>query len=241
MKTFMGLRLDPVGRAGIFRFVRAAIEKRRRVTITHLNVHGVNVARVDEGFRCMNLASDLVYCDGIGVRLAARLAGLAVPERATATDWIFDFCDEFRNARIYYVGQHPDVLEAGLGVLRNRMSGLQISGHHGHFDKEGPENEKVLDALRAYAPSIVMVGMGMPIQERWIRANRNRIDAPVVIAVGALLEWVSGRWRRSPDWVNRVGGEWLGRLVRQPAHTWRRYVLGNPAFVARFVVSLLTG
>jgi N-acetylglucosaminyldiphosphoundecaprenol N-acetyl-beta-D-mannosaminyltransferase len=241
MKGLMGLRLDPVDRRGIFDFIRGAIRDGRRVTITHLNVHAVNTAHDDAAFRAVNGSSDLVYCDGIGVRLAARLAGLNVRERVTATDWIFDYCREFASERLFYVGHHENVLEPGLGVLRGRAPGLIASGHHGHFEKSGPENEKVLAAIHAFRPAVVMVGMGMPVQERWIRDNREHIEAPVVIAVGALLEWVCGAWRRSPDWVNRSGGEWLARLVTQPRHTWRRYVIGNPLFVARFVAHLLLG
>ncbi len=239
MKSFMGLRLDPVEEDGIFCFIRDAVRERRRVTITHLNVNSVNLAWDDPDFRSINRASDLVYCDGIGVRLAGRLAGIRVGRRVTATDWIYDYVRVFRSERLFYVGHHKDVLEPGLGVLRGLEPGLMASGHHGLFEKQGPENEAVLDAIRAFAPSVVMVGMGMPLQERWIRDNRARIDAPVVIAVGALLEWVSGRWKRSPDWVNRAGGEWLVRLGRQPQHTWRRYVIGNPLFIARFVAHLL--
>ena len=181
MNRLMGLRLDPVDREGIFTFIRGAIREARRVTITHLNVHAVNLAHDDASFRAINRSSDLVYCDGIGVRLAARLVGMDVSERVTATDWIFDYCREFAGERLFYVGHHADVLEPGLGVLRGRTPGLAVSGHHGHFEKRGAENERVLAAIHAFRPSVVMVGMGMPVQERWIRDNREHIEAPVVM------------------------------------------------------------
>jgi N-acetylglucosaminyldiphosphoundecaprenol N-acetyl-beta-D-mannosaminyltransferase len=237
LHRFMGVRLDPVSRGGLFDFVRDAVARNARVTIGHINVHGLNLAARDAAFRAAVNGFDLVYCDGVGVKLAARLSGLRVPERMTAPDWIEDFCREFGPRGIFVVGHRQETLDRGLDALRERVPSLKAAGHHGYF---GAESGPVLAAIREFRPAVVLVGMGMPLQERWIRETRGRIEAPVVMAVGAMLEWVAGTWSRGPRWMTDHGGEWAARLVAQPGHVWRRYLLGNPAFVMRWLYGLLS-
>jgi N-acetylglucosaminyldiphosphoundecaprenol N-acetyl-beta-D-mannosaminyltransferase len=86
-------------------------------------------------------------------------------------------------------------------------------------------------------PDIVLVGMGSPTQEKWIARHRAEIDAPVVWAVGALFDFVTGRIRRGPVWMTEHGFEWACRLVAEPRKLWRRYLIGNPRFIARVVRS----
>ena len=237
----MGLRLDPLTLRDLFRFVLDAAREGRKVTISHLNVHAVNLARNDPEVRRAINRSDRVFCDGMGVRIAARLSGLNVPERMTAPDFIDALCREVGPRGVFLLGNKPEVLERGLRRLRDASPQARIDGHHGYFDRQGPENDRVLDRIREFAPAVVLVGFGMPIQEKWIYDNRSRIEAPVVIPVGAMLDWVTGFSRRGPRWLTDRGGEWLARLGTQPGHVGRRYVLGNPLFLWRWHGWLLDG
>lgn len=237
----MGLRLDPLTLPELFRYVLDASRQGRRVTISHLNVHAVNVARSDAGFRTAINKSDLVFCDGMGVRIAARLSGLNVPERMTPPDFVVDLCRAVGAAGVFLVGNRPDVLERGVRHLKDRAPGVRIAGHHGYFDRAGAENDQVLKEIRDFAPAVVLVGMGMPVQEKWILQNRPRIEASVVIPVGAMLDWVTGASRRGPRWLTDRGGEWLARLHSQPRHVGRRYLFGNPMFLCRWLLWLLDG
>src|SRR5690606_9053131 len=107
--------------------------------------------------------------------------------------------------------------------------------HHGFFDKApgGPESLAVIGGINATRPDIVIVGFGMPAQERWVHDHRSALDAPVVLTGGAVFDYVSGRLRRAPAWMTGHGLEWLGRLVIEPRRLMRRYVVGNPLFLAR--------
>ena len=113
---------------------------------------------------------------------------------------------------------------------------LRITGtHHGYFDKHAgsPDGSAVISTINGTRPDIVIVGFGMPIQERWVAENRGRIDAPVVLTGGAAFDYISGQLRRPPEWMTKRGLEWLGRLAIEPRRLARRYLLGNPRFMVR--------
>ena len=118
--------------------------------------------------------------------------------------------------------------------LQAQYPGLKIAGtHHGHYDHDGPENDQVLAEIDALHPAIVLVGFGTPLQEKWIGRNSSGLDTPVVWAVGALVDFVTGKTPRAPRWMLEHGLEWLYRLWVEPRRLWRRYVLGNPLFIWR--------
>jgi N-acetylglucosaminyldiphosphoundecaprenol N-acetyl-beta-D-mannosaminyltransferase len=92
---------------------------------------------------------------------------------------------------------------------------------------------EVLEELWRAQPDLVLVGMGAGVQERWIAAARRRVPSATWWAVGALFDYVAGVERRAPQWMSTAGLEWAFRLLQDPRGKWRRYVLGNPTFVAR--------
>jgi N-acetylglucosaminyldiphosphoundecaprenol N-acetyl-beta-D-mannosaminyltransferase len=89
----------------------------------------------------------------------------------------------------------------------------------------------VLQAINATSPDILLVGLGMPIQERWLMENWGFVKAKVALPVGALFDYLAGEIPRAPHWMTDHGLEWLGRLIVEPRRLWRRYLLGNPRFL----------
>jgi N-acetylglucosaminyldiphosphoundecaprenol N-acetyl-beta-D-mannosaminyltransferase len=98
---------------------------------------------------------------------------------------------------------------------------------HGYFDAnpESQENERVLNAIEAYKPHILMVGMGMPRQEYWIQQNLKRLCANVILPAGAAIDYVAGAVPTPPRWAGRLGLEWAFRLTAEPQRLWRRYLV----------------
>jgi N-acetylglucosaminyldiphosphoundecaprenol N-acetyl-beta-D-mannosaminyltransferase len=128
------------------------------------------------------------------------------------------------------------VAERAAQRLRTLHPGLRISGvEHGYFDHSpgSRENETVLRKVNAARPDILIVGLGMPLQERWLMENRDAIDANVALTGGAVFDYVSGGLRRGPRLLTDNGFEWLARLIVDPHRLWRRYLLGNPLFLLR--------
>jgi N-acetylglucosaminyldiphosphoundecaprenol N-acetyl-beta-D-mannosaminyltransferase len=202
-----------------------------RMTVLYVNVHCMNVAHRDSRYAEILRHSDIVYCDGTGVRLAARLAGLNIPERMTGADWIDDLCARAagEGLSIFLLGGEPGVADDAAATLRRRHPGLRIVGTLPGYTIDGTTVRRI----NRSRPDILLVGMGTPRQEKWIHAHRAHLDVPVVWAVGALFDFVSGRIPRGPRWLTDNGLEWVCRLAAEPRKLWRRYLFGNPNFLWR--------
>jgi N-acetylglucosaminyldiphosphoundecaprenol N-acetyl-beta-D-mannosaminyltransferase len=216
----------------------ASIAARRRLLVLSGNVQAFQLARRHPWFHDLLERADLVRVDGEGVRLAARLLGDRLPPRRTWADFGWDLAREsaVRGHGLFLLGGREGVAERAALELRRREPGLRVAGtHHGFFDKlEGSaDSESVLDRIEASSAELLVVGFGMPIQERWIADHLGRIAAPVILTAGAAFDYVSGDVRRPPRWMGRFGLEWLGRLLLEPRRLGRRYLLGNPLFMGR--------
>ncbi len=212
----------------------AAEGRTRRVM--YVNAHVVNQSRVTAGLGDALRRADLVYCDGYGVRLAARVLNKPVPHRMTGADWIWGLSTlcELSRLPIYLVGSEPPLAREAAARLRHWYPRLEVAGaHHGYFDLDSPHNERVIEDINAHAPRIVLVGMGTPKQELWVDRYADRLDGAVVWTVGALFDYVSGHTPRAPRWLADNGLEWIFRLAIEPQRMWRRYLLGNPVFLSR--------
>jgi len=200
----------------------------------------------------MNLAHDLpwfhsflkdsvfTYCDGEGVRLAARLLGRRIPERIVFSDWIVDVCRTAaeEQAGVFVLGGTEDVATAAAYELRRRIPGIALVGyHHGFLDSV--THATVLDRINASGARILIVCMGMPLQERWILDHFPRLSVPLVLNGGSALDYVAGMKKRCPPWMGAIGMEWAYRLFQEPGRLWKRYLLGNPRFIIRVLLSRL--
>jgi len=227
----LGVRIDAFRLDGLLAAVREALADGRRLTVLYVNVHCMNVAADDRRYAAVLDAADIVYCDGTGVRLGARLAGMHLPERMTGADWIDDLCRMAarEDLRLFLVGGEPGVAGAAAIRLKSRHPGLLVVGAESGYDA-GPQ---VFRAICTARPDILLVGMGTPAQELWIQDHRHELAIPVVWAVGALFDFVTDRIPRGPRLLTDNGLEWLCRFAAEPRKLWRRYLIGNPRFLWR--------
>jgi len=238
--SVLGVPVDPVTVEMLHARIRQFVRCRARATIFHANVRAVTLAGRDVRFAALLRKADLVVCDGYGVLFGARVLGDRLPARITYADWAWQLAAwcEAERLSLFLLGARPGVAETAAARLQARCPRLRIAAtHHGYFDKRanGPETAAVIDAINASRPDLVIVGFGMPTQERWVDEHRHRIEAPVVLTGGAVFDYVSGRLRRAPGWMTDHGLEWLGRLLIEPRRLLPRYAVENPLFVARIV------
>ncbi len=207
------------------------IETDEHALVFHQNLHGVYLQQQDPSYLELYQACDFAYADGMPLVWLARIAGHRVDRsmRATWLDWEQRFLDDCaRNSwRVFYIGGTEDSLVAGIESLRAKHPGLEIEGHHGFFDHDpqSADSLAVVDAANAFDASLVFVGMGMPLQERWASEQRSRLTAPVVLAIGAGLDYASGAISSPPRWAGRLGLEWLYRLAAEPRRLGYRYLV----------------
>jgi N-acetylglucosaminyldiphosphoundecaprenol N-acetyl-beta-D-mannosaminyltransferase len=228
---FLDIVIDPLSTTEVVDVVQHAVENRDRVVGVGVNADVVNKAARDADVRNAVLGSSLAYADGQSVVWAARLLGIDVPERVATTDLIWPLaqrCAE-RGFAMFFYGAAPGVAARAAQRLTEHFPGLRIAVADGYTDSD------VVAAVNQSAADVLLVGLGDPLQQRWVTQHLDELATPVVLTCGGLFDWVSGDRRRPPPWMVTVGLEWVWRLLLEPRRLFVRYVVGNPSFVFRVV------
>lgn len=216
----------------------------KKTIVGNVNVRGMNFAHELSWYRDFLNKADLVFCDGFGVLLGARLLGYSVQpaHRMTAPDFIDDLalaCEK-QNVSLFLLAGKPGVVDKAITKFQAITPNLRVQGHHGYFDKSGEENDAVIQQINTFSPDVLYVGFGMPIQERWILDNLNKIESRVFLPLGACLDFYTDTVYRGPRWLTDSGFEWLTRLITEPSRLWERYIVGNPLFLYRVFKQRIT-
>lgn len=228
----MGLPLRQLRAEGLIEALSSRAAAGVRTTAYYANAHTVNLAWRDNRFRTVLAGSDLLYADGASVVWASRWSEVRLPERMTAADTFPGLarrCAD-RGLSIFLLGGREGVARRAAERLCLEYPTLNIVGvHHGYFAET--ESDGIIEKINAAKPDVLAVGMSSPLQECWLAEHSVRLKVPVRWCVGALFDYLADVERRAPEWLCRWGGEWLFRLMIDPAGKWRRYVIGNPQFV----------
>jgi N-acetylglucosaminyldiphosphoundecaprenol N-acetyl-beta-D-mannosaminyltransferase len=218
--------------------VKAASSDKKSV-IAHVNIRGMNFAYELPWYRDFINRADLVFCDGFGVLLAAKIYGYSISRdyRMTAPDYLEDLaiaCQD-DNLSIFLLAGQPGIVDKAIVKLQAIAPNLEIQGHHGYFEKYGSENDAVIQKINEFKPDILYIGFGMPLQERWILENIDHITTKVFLPLGACLDFYTGNAYRGPRWMTDRGLEWMSRLFTEPRRLWQRYLVGNFLFMYRIL------
>jgi exopolysaccharide biosynthesis WecB/TagA/CpsF family protein len=197
------------------------------------NGHAIAMAATNEKFRKQFEAADLVHADGQPVVMASRLlARTPVPERSATTDFIHDAAKaaEKHGLKIYLLGATEEVNARCLEILRFTYPDLQIVGRrNGYFKRD--EEADVIEAINRSGADIVFVGLGVPLEYDFCVRNKARFKAGWVVTCGGCYNFVTGDYRRAPEWMQKFSLEWLFRLAREPKRLFWRYAITNPLAV----------
>jgi N-acetylglucosaminyldiphosphoundecaprenol N-acetyl-beta-D-mannosaminyltransferase len=220
-------------------YVVNAAKLEKKTIVGNVNVRAMNFACELPWYRDFLNNADLVFCDGFGVILGAKLQGYSLESehRMTCPDYIENLalaCEQ-QNVSLFLLAGKPGVVDKAIDKLTAIAPNLKIQGHHGYFEKSGAENETVIDQINKFKPGVLYIGFGMPLQERWILDNIKRIEARVFLPLGACLDFYTNSVYRGPRWMTDRGLEWLSRLTTEPRRLWQRYLLGNSLFFYRIL------
>jgi N-acetylglucosaminyldiphosphoundecaprenol N-acetyl-beta-D-mannosaminyltransferase len=215
----------PPGRARIIHFVHP---------------HALNVAAANPELAGRLARADFVLPDGTGIRVAAKLLGLTLRHNVNGTDLLPLLCARAAAEKLplALVGAAPGVAQACADALVRGHPGLSVPiVSHGFLDERA--SQALVARIASHGRCVVLVDMGTPIQERWAwRLAEAR--GCTAVTVGGLFDFYSGRVPRAPLFVRELGLEWAFRLAQEPRRLARRYVVGNPAFLARAFLQVLT-
>ena len=231
--TLMGIKLNPVTMDGALAEAERYIREARPHMIVTTDATGFMRAQDDPEFRQIVNQADLVTPDGAGVVLAARLMNIPVEARCSGCDMVAGLCRVAAslNRSVYLLGAAPGVADIAAQKLREQVPALQVAGtHDGYFTEE--DEPALIQQIRAHHPAALFVALGIPRQEKWIRAHLEELNVPVCVGVGGSFDVISGLKQRAPAWMQRAGLEWVYRVAKEP---WR-----IPRLVALPRIVLLT-
>ena len=163
-------------------------------------------------------AADFVFADGTGVRWAARLQGVRILENMVGTDFVPTLFQATagRGYSYFMLGADAQTIAAAADYARRTFPGWTQAGyHHGYLTDEALVSAAI-DQINAARPDVLLVGMGNPLQERWIHQHLPRLNVGVCLGIGGLFDYWAGNVSRAPAWLRRLGHEWLWRLCQQP-------------------------
>ncbi len=216
-QELFGTQVHAVGLHGALAWIHDRIASRTSGYVVTLNGALLVQAARDQHLRDLVNGAALVTADGIGVVVAARILGVSLPERVAGIDLAVALCGQAASSRhrLFLLGGAPGVAQAAADALRARHPTLQIVGaHDGFFSSE--EEAGVCAQIRAARPDMLLVALGAPRQEWWMRQWSAALGVPVSVGVGGTFDVLAGRVPRAPRWMQRIGLEWLYRMVREP-------------------------
>jgi N-acetylglucosaminyldiphosphoundecaprenol N-acetyl-beta-D-mannosaminyltransferase len=222
--------------------IAGAIRARRKGYICVTGVHGVMEAQHDENFRRILNSAFLCTPDGMPMVWAGKLNGHSEMRRVYGPDLMLDVCawSETSGSRHFFFGGAPGVAELLAKKLNAQFPELQITGTFTPpFRAMNSDEEKNLQAIvRVARPDIFWVGLSTPKQEKFMAEFLPKLDATLMIGVGAAFDFHSGRIRQAPHWMQKSGLEWLFRLCQEPRRLAKRYLKNNPLFALKIMGQL---
>ncbi len=208
------------------------MDERRGALIATANAEMImNATRDEELFEILRSA-DLVVPDGAGTVWAARHLGYEMPERVAGYDLSQELLRRApqKNRRVFFFGSAPGVAEKAKQKAEELYPGISVVGvRNGYFSSE--EEPEIIQEIREAHPDLLLVALGVPKQEKWLKKHKEALDVPVSIGVGGTLDVMAGTMRRAPVWMQKAKLEWLFRALLQPKRAGR--LLALPKFVFR--------
>jgi len=234
-----GVHVHPVGMAQTVDVLREWLQGDRQRLAVGVNAHLVNLAAANTALANWLQKVDLLYPDGQSVVWACRALGAGAPDRVATTDLIHPLAQMCARERagMFFFGAAPGIAAAAADRLRAAEPAVRIETHHGYV--QPGDMPSVVERINASGASVLLVGLGDPLQQHWLAEHRAVLQPRLLMTCGGLFDWVSGGNRRPPEWLVRGGLEWAWRLGLEPKRLARRYLLGNPAFMLRFARSWL--
>ena len=194
------------------------IDSGRSIELFFLNAHCFNLAQKDREYFDILNSCDYLLNDGIGIKIASKIEKLVLKKNLNGTDFIPEIAEMAakKGYKIFLLGAKDGIAEEAAVKLKEKFEGLQIAGVHSGYGLD---------------ESVLEMGMGVPMQEKWIRENKSKLGSvKLFVGGGAILDFLSQRIRRAPLLMRKIGLEWLFRLCLEPGRLWRRYLVGNFLF-----------
>ncbi len=221
----LGVKVHDIDQSAAVHWMLRFIESGKPHMVVTPSSLMVELADRDPELKSIVNNASLSLPDGAGLLWAARMLGDHLGSRTTGCDLVMPLAREMerRSFSLFLLGGKPGVVEEAAKMLKRSVPGLSIAGiHHGYLpDNSGDgstnsKKDRIVDVIRAAKPQALLVGMGIPLQEKWLAANLRTMEVPLCIGVGGTIDVLSGNIARAPQWIGILGLEWLYRAIKEP-------------------------
>lgn len=231
VRHLFGVPIDGITLKEVLALVDDSIQSRRRLLIGVVNAAKMVNMRKDEALRAAVTSSDIVLADGMAVKWALTLVGRRIPERIAGIDLMQAMLEQGskRGHRVFLFGATEEISQIVEQRIGEQFPGVVVAGRrNGYYKPE--EEEKIVEQIRASNADIIFVAMSPPKKELFLAKWSERLNVPVSHGVGGAFDVLAGKTRRAPDIWQKVGMEWLYRVMQEPRRMWRRYLVTNTLF-----------
>ena len=239
----LGVGVSTVTRAEVMRIVLGWIEDRSPHYLCAAGAHGIVESQAVAGLKRVFNSAGLTVPDGMPLVWLSHWGGYPQVERIYGPQLMLDVFEQTQGTGVkhYLYGGPPGLAEQLESRLRERYPGTNIVGVYSPpFRPLTPkEDQEIIDRIDRTGADIVWVGLGCPKQEVWMAEHCGRLQAPVLMGVGAAFDFITGNKRQAPAWMQRKGLEWLFRLMAEPRRLWKRYIIYNPIFIFQVILQAL--
>jgi len=214
------------------RIVEDHIIYRRRLDIGVVNAAKIVAMQTDSQLRASVLGSDVIFADGQSVVWASGLVGKKLPERVAGIDLMFALLERGSTVgyRVFFLGAEEWVNERVAQIVKDNYPGIQVAGRkNGYFSQD--EEQSIAESVRDARADILFVAMTSPRKENFMARWGETMNATVTHGVGGSFDVFAGKIQRAPVWMQRLGLEWLFRVLQEPRRLWRRYLVSNMKFL----------
>lgn len=230
---WMDLKHHAVSSDDIHDYLENTINSKKQAVISYINVHGAILAWKNKSLKDFYHQAELVYCDGEGIQWAMKILVCPKSPKIPLTRWIWplaSFCAT-KQYRFYLLGAQPECVDQAAKNLMSKIKNLKIQGaQHGYFNHWNEESEKVIQEINEAQVDILLVSFGMPEQEKWIVANRHKLNVPIIMSGGGVIDYLAGKLGKAPAWMIKYHLEWLFRIYEEPSRLLSRYAYDLPLF-----------
>jgi N-acetylglucosaminyldiphosphoundecaprenol N-acetyl-beta-D-mannosaminyltransferase len=211
------------------------IQRRERNFVCITGVHGVMESQSDPLLKRIHNVAGMVTPDGMPMVWVNKLRGNSHVSRVYGPDLMLEICSLSlrRGWKHFFYGGGEGVAELLAQKLQQRFPGLAVAGTYcPPFRPMTPEeDQQVVQTINSSGADIVWVGLSTPKQEYWMHSHLGRLNAPVMVGVGAAFDFHAGLKSQAPRWMQQSGLEWFYRLLSEPGRLWKRYLKNNPLFI----------
>lgn len=231
-----GCPVDPLDMQDVLAMIEGAVREKRVMSVSFLNAGKMVAMDADDQLRGAVINSTLRLADGQAIVWAARILGIELPGRVAGIDLMMELLKvgSQKGYGFYFLGARQDMLKMAAKRARELFPGLRIVGMRNGYFKKG-EEKGIVEKIRSSSADILFVGISSPQKELFIDKYLNDIKVPVVMGVGGSFDVLAGKARRAPVFIQRLGLEWLYRLLQEPARLWKRYFVGNTLFIWKVI------